>query len=104
MADRFMRIREVMRLTGLARSTIFLMSSTGRFPKQIPLGCAASGWLESEVVTWCDTQIRAARGSDGRADLRELPGLSYSARVARAPVSRGYQKGYRSGKRAGNKR
>lgn len=61
MGDRFIRIREVMRLTGLARSTIFLMSSTGRFPKQIALGCAASGWLESEVMQWCDAQVRVSR-------------------------------------------
>lgn len=72
MADRFIRIREVMRVTGLARSTIFLLSSTGRFPKQISLGCAASGWLESEVAEWCDAQVQASRGESNR--LRDTKG------------------------------
>lgn len=69
MGDRFIRIREVMRLTGLARSTIFLMSSTGRFPKQIALGCAASGWLESEVIQWCDAQVRVSRNGSKQLGL-----------------------------------
>ena len=89
MGDRFIRIREVMRLTGLARSTIFLMSSTGRFPKQIALGCAASGWLESEVIQWCDAQVRVSRNVPlaGVVDLAKECDGSKQLGVAKGGIS-----------------
>lgn len=83
MAERFIRIREVMQLTGLARSTIFQMSSTGRFPKQVPLGCAARGWLESEVAQWCDEQVRASRNERRGGDTDGGIGENVGSRRAR---------------------
>ena len=83
MADRFIRIREVMRLTGLARSTIFFLINTGRFPRQIPLGCAASGWLESEVMQWCEAQVQISHSESNRLGVAkgESAGRRWKARV-----------------------
>ena len=38
--------------TGLSRSTIYQHMQAGIFPKPIPLGPKAVGWLESEVLAW----------------------------------------------------
>lgn len=46
------RIKELTEVTGLGRSTIYLMVSEGRFPKQRQLGTRAVGWLADEVFQW----------------------------------------------------
>ena len=56
MANAMLRLRAVMTKTGLSRSTIYLMISRGRFPRQVKLGERSVGWLEHEVEEW----IRAA--------------------------------------------
>ena len=45
-----LRRKEVQARTGLSRSTIYLRVSQGSFPKSVPLGPRAVGWLESEVI------------------------------------------------------
>ncbi len=47
--------------TGLSRSAIYLRVSQGRFPKSIPLGGRAIGWIEAEIDEWVDQQIRRSR-------------------------------------------
>ena len=49
MEDRILRLPEVLALTGLSRSTIYLRVEEGTFPKQINLGSRAVGWLDSDV-------------------------------------------------------
>jgi prophage regulatory protein len=59
---RFLRLPEVEDRSGLARSTIYLRISQGRFPKPVPLGSDyVVGWLESEVEEWIANTLRAAR-------------------------------------------
>lgn len=57
---RILRLREVMRACGLARSTIYAYQRSGRFPRSIPLGGRARGWVDAEVMAWIEAQ-RAAR-------------------------------------------
>lgn len=62
--ERFLRISDVEARTGLARSTIYLRISRGRFPRSVPVGEGPGGpvrWLESEIDNWIREQIRAAR-------------------------------------------
>lgn len=49
---RIMRLKSVMEVTGLARSTIYKYIDKGIFPAPVPLGARAVGWLESEVEGW----------------------------------------------------
>jgi len=56
-----LRRREVQARTGLSRSTIYLRTSQGHFPKPIPLGPRAVGWLESEIEAWLQAQIASVR-------------------------------------------
>lgn len=49
---RIIRLKEVMKMTGLGRSTVYKYIAEGTFPKPIPLGGRSVGWLEGEVSEW----------------------------------------------------
>ena len=49
---RFIRLKEVMHVTGLGRSSIYNYMAEGRFPKTVSLGGRAVAWVESEVQEW----------------------------------------------------
>lgn len=55
------RLPEVIRKTGLSRSTIYLRISKGEFPTSISLGARAVGWLEADIEQWLDERIAAAK-------------------------------------------
>ena len=59
--DRILRLPEVKRSTGLARSTIYFRIAQGTFPKPVSLGARAVGWLETEVQQWLQRRIEASR-------------------------------------------
>jgi prophage regulatory protein len=47
-----LRLPEVIKITGLSRSTIYGRMSQGDFPRPVPLGGRSIGWLESELEAW----------------------------------------------------
>ena len=49
--DRLLRIREVVLVTSLGRSTIYAMTQAGMFPAPVKVG-AASLWRASAVQDW----------------------------------------------------
>ncbi|HCG6538007.1 TPA: AlpA family transcriptional regulator [Vibrio parahaemolyticus] len=55
---RIVRLKEVMAITGLSRSTIYERMSMDEFPANVNLGGSAVGWLESEVCEWIDSRVR----------------------------------------------
>ena len=60
-APALLRRKDVQHRTGLARSTIYLYIQQDAFPKPVPLGRRAVGWLESEVSAWITERVRIAR-------------------------------------------
>ena len=60
--DSFLRLPEVMRITGRSRATIYRAMENGTFPKKIQLGENTVAWLESEIAAWIAerTATRAA--------------------------------------------
>ncbi|MGD8111317.1 AlpA family transcriptional regulator [Vibrio sp. TRT 17S01] len=55
---RFLRLKEVMSLTGLGRSTIYkFMADETDFPKSVPLGGRAVAWVESEIEDWMESRL-----------------------------------------------
>jgi prophage regulatory protein len=52
MMDRFLRLPDVRRVTGLSRATICRKIAASQFPRQWALSDRASGWLQSEVQAW----------------------------------------------------
>lgn len=68
MATIILRLPTVKARTGLSRSTIYLRIAAGTFPRPIPLGGRAVGWLESEVEGWLSEQVDSSRNAT-RCDL-----------------------------------
>ena len=63
----FLRRKQVETRTGLSRSTIYQYIKDGFFPKPIPLGPRAVGWLESDVSDWIAARVKSARSGSGQA-------------------------------------
>lgn len=49
---RLLRLREVMHVVGLKKSTIYDMIKQGTFPKPIKISSRAVAWLEDAIMTW----------------------------------------------------
>jgi len=57
MSVRILRLKEVQRMTGLSRSTIYAEITKGNFPKQVKLtGARSVGWYENVVVEWVESR------------------------------------------------
>lgn len=54
---RIIRLKEVIDITGLARSTVYKYVAEGSFPKPVSLGDRAVGWVENEVHEWILVRI-----------------------------------------------
>ena len=54
---RIVRLKEVQRMTGLSRSTIYTQIAKGNVPKQIRLtGARSVGWHEQAVIEWIESR------------------------------------------------
>ncbi len=54
-----LRLPMVMRITGLARSTIYKLISQNQFPVPVKLSKRAVAWLQSEIESWVSSRVRA---------------------------------------------
>jgi prophage regulatory protein len=61
MSHKIIRLPEVVKITGLSRSTIYLRMSKSDFPQSISLGERAVGWLESDVEDWLEACVVASK-------------------------------------------
>jgi len=52
MFKKIYRLPEVITMTGLSRSSIYLRISTNEFPKPIKIGRRAVGWPEDSLIEW----------------------------------------------------
>ena len=52
MIKKMYRLPEVMNITGLSRSSIYLRVSTDEFPKPVKIGRRAVGWPEDSIIAW----------------------------------------------------
>jgi len=59
-AERVIREAECRQLTGICRTTRYMMEKEGKFPARRKLGGRAVGWLLSEVSAWQQSRSRAA--------------------------------------------
>jgi prophage regulatory protein len=60
-AESILRLPAVRAATGLSRSTIYARIAAGTFPKPIPLGTHAVGWIASEINAWIQQLITEGR-------------------------------------------
>ena len=55
----FLRLPEVIQISGYRRTSIYEMIKAGNFPAPVHLGSRAVAWLESEVEAWMQERIDA---------------------------------------------
>lgn len=58
---RLIRLKEVMNLTALGRSSIYNKMKSGDFPQSVSLGDRAVAWIESDVLDWIEAIIEQSR-------------------------------------------
>ena len=56
-ADRFLRLPEVMRLTGLSKATIYRGMRDGKFPRNTRLSTRCVGWSSTAVYAWMERRL-----------------------------------------------
>ena len=61
MEYQILRLKDVIAMTGLSRSTIYLRMEQDKFPQQINLGSRAVGWISSEIKEWIEKRIKESR-------------------------------------------
>ena len=59
MIKKIYRLPEVMNMTGLSRSSIYLRVSTDEFPKPVKIGRRAIGWPEESIIAWQSKMMEA---------------------------------------------
>ena len=59
--ERFLRLPEVKKMTGLGRTSIYAQMNAGLFPQSVSLGGRSVGWLYSEVQQWMAQRIASSR-------------------------------------------
>ena len=60
---RFLRLPEVIHISGCGRTSIYEKIKKGEFPKPYSLlGARAVGWLAEDIEAWIDSRIQAAGG------------------------------------------
>lgn len=58
-SSRILRLKDVLRCTGLGKTKIYDMQADGTFPPSIKLGERAVGWLQSEVDAWVQQRLQS---------------------------------------------
>ena len=51
-----LRLRAVMHVTGLSRSTLYRLIADGQFPRPVRLGPRAVAWRRSDVEAWSEAR------------------------------------------------
>ena len=59
---KFLKLSQVIALTGLSRSSIYQAVAEGRFPKQISLGARSVAFIDTEIAAWMEACVANSRG------------------------------------------
>jgi prophage regulatory protein len=54
--DRIIRSKEVLKITGVTRTTIWRWEEQGKFPARVNLGVGSVGWRLSEIEAWINSR------------------------------------------------
>jgi predicted DNA-binding transcriptional regulator AlpA len=57
---RILRVKEVVRRTGVSRTTIWRLERRSEFPARRQISPGAVGWIESEVERWISCRVTKA--------------------------------------------
>ena len=68
---KLLRIKEVIRLTGISKSSVYALSNAGKFPAPIKLSEKSSAWVESEVLDWIQSKIKERKQVNGGLNVTQ---------------------------------
>lgn len=54
--DRFIRLKELIKIVGYSSTSIWRRSNDGSFPKAVKLGPRAVAWRQSEIEEWMNSR------------------------------------------------
>jgi prophage regulatory protein len=60
---KIMRLKDVLKSTGLSKATIYAWMRSGTFPQCVRLGPNCVGWLQNDVADWIASRPTARPGS-----------------------------------------
>ena len=69
MMSRYIRVREVMKETGLSRTTLWRRVRDQAFPAPYSLSANCIGWRSDEVETWKKSRSRVSYAPPPEADV-----------------------------------
>ena len=61
MTHKLLRRKEVERICGLSRSSIYAMMKQGTFPMNLKIGLRSVAWLESDIQDFIEKRIRRSK-------------------------------------------
>ena len=61
---KILRTHQVMKVTGLSRSTLWRLERRGDFPPRLRLSWNSCGWLDSEIQDWLRSRPRGMTGAE----------------------------------------
>ena len=64
MSYRLLRIKDVVQITGLSRSSIYKFIEEGKFPKQIYLSQRTVAWSKADIDEWVQSRINQTGGCE----------------------------------------
>ncbi len=56
MKDRLLRRRDVERVTGMSRASIYRVMQEGDFPCPVKVGSTAVRWKKSDIAAWVESR------------------------------------------------
>ena len=62
MESQILRYRDVVRLTGLSKATVYREIKASRFPAPLQISPRAVGWRRDEIERWIKSRKRAKSG------------------------------------------
>ncbi len=61
--SRLIRMKKVLEMTGLGKTSVYDLLNAGNFPKSVPISERSVAWVEAEVQQWIDERIAARDAS-----------------------------------------
>ena len=69
---RLLKLKDVIELSGLSRSSVYALAQHNKFPKPLKLSERSSAWVEDEIKKWIAERIKARNQLNGVASKRRM--------------------------------
>lgn len=70
--NRFIRLKEVLQMTSIPKSTLMEMIKNGEFPAPVDLSTRSRAWIEREAKEWMQEKIAERDNKQEEEEKNEL--------------------------------